>query len=84
MARFEVIEESFIGNATRQVGDIVDDSAFAEGFKYDPKRDLNIRPLKDGKAKATTNAPAAARVGGEGRTTDEGEPTNEGGENLAG
>lgn len=80
MAKYELLQAAFIGNAYLEEGAIVDDSAFPEGFKYDKARDTHLAPVKGGKA--TTDTPSGARVGGAGRTTDEGEPTNEGGGDL--
>lgn len=80
MAKYELLQESFIGNALLPEGSIVDDEDFGPNFKFDPKRDHHLSPIKGKGGKPTTSAPAAARVGGEGRTTDEGEPTNEGGD----
>lgn len=80
MAKYELLQESFIANQLLPEGAVVDDSMFPKGFKYDAERDFHLAPVKGGKA--VTNAPSGARVGGEGRTTDEGEPTNEGSGDL--
>lgn len=74
--KYEVLETSFLNDATRSPGDVVE-----LDIKYDAKRDTNIRPLEAKKAKntkTTVDAPSGARASAE-RTTDEGTTTDEGG-----
>ncbi|HRL05115.1 MAG TPA: hypothetical protein PL098_00210 [Brevundimonas diminuta] len=71
--KYEVLEPSYINDAVREPGDIVE-----LDIKYDAKRDTNLKPVSSKKVKPTVDAPSAAKASGE-RTTDEGEPTTEGG-----
>lgn len=74
--QYRVLEPSYLNEGLREPGDIVE-----LAIDYDPARDTNIEPVKPQKgekAKTTVDAPSAARASEE-RTTDEGEPANEGG-----
>lgn len=70
--KYQVIETSYINDAVREPGDIVE-----LDIKYDAKRDTNIVPVNK-KARTTVDGPSNARASAE-RVTDEGEPTKEGG-----
>lgn len=71
--KYEVLETSYLNDATRSPGDIVE-----LDIKYDAKRDTNLKPVSGKRAKPTVDAPSAAKASAE-RTTDEGAKTDEGG-----
>ena len=72
--QYRVLETSYLNDAVREPDDVVE-----LDIKYDEKRDTNIEPVSPKKkVKTTVDAPSAAKASEE-RTTDEGEPTKEGG-----
>lgn len=70
--KYEVLVPSYLNDAVREPGDIVE-----LDIKYDAKRDTNIAPVNK-KTRTTVDGPSSARASAE-RVSDEGEPVKEGG-----